>query len=314
MTQEVNIAVELAGIKLVNPVIVPSGIFGYGHEFSRIADFAVPQAGAVVLKSVTLEPWQGNPPPRVAETPSGMLNSIGLQNPGVDAFVKDVLPALHDFGPKVFANIAGHSQDEYARVARKITASPDAGVLSAIEVNISCPNVKQGGLAFGSDPEAARTVVQQVKNETSLPVIAKLTPAAPDITAVAQACIDGGADILSLINTVPGMVVDTVARRPLLGNGAGGLSGPAIRPIAVLLVRRVYKAVKDTGTPLIGMGGINNADDALQFILAGATAVGVGSALFWNYQVCSEVAGGLRERLASEKVSDLAQLVGALHE
>jgi dihydroorotate dehydrogenase (NAD+) catalytic subunit len=243
-----------------------------------------------------------------------MLNSIGLQNPGVREFVKHILPGLRGYGPKVIANIAGHSLHEYALVAGEISAAPDADVLSAIEVNISCPNVHKGGMAFGSHPETADLVISGVRKATTLPIIAKLTPVAADITEVAKACIEAGADALSLINTLPGMVIDTRTRRPLLGHRTGGLSGPAIRPVAVLMVHRVYQVAKRTGIPVIGMGGISNADDALQFILAGASAIGVGTALFWNYSVCREIVDGLRQRLEQEGVSSVAELVGAMRE
>ena len=310
--EQVNLEVDLAGVKLANPVVIASGTFGFGEEFSRIDDFDHRSPGAIALKGITLEPRLGNPPPRVAETPSGMLNSIGLQNPGVDALVERILPTLRDFGPRLIANIAGHSFDDYARVAETISNSKNADVLSALEVNISCPNVKSGGIAFGSQPETAARAVGDVKNATQLPIIAKLTPAAPDITAVAQACIEAGADIISLINTLPGMVIDTRTRRPLLGNRVGGLSGPAIRPVAVLLVHRVYLATRETSTPIIGMGGITCADDALQFIIAGASAVGVGTALFRNCSVCTEIVAGLRDRLAEENIGNLTDIVGTL--
>ena len=312
MAFQADMSVNLASIELANPVIVASGTFGFGEEFTRIEDFDRQGPGAVVLKGITLEPRDGNPPPRVAETPSGMLNSIGLQNPGVQAFVTRILPTLHGYGPKLIANIAGHSREDYARVAEVISSAPDASALSALEVNISCPNVKEGGLAFGSDPETAADVVSRVKNATGLPIIAKLTPAAPDIAAVAQACIEAGADILSLINTLPGMVIDTRTRKPLLGNRIGGLSGPAIRPVAVLMVSRVYQVARATGTPIIGMGGIASADDALQFIIAGASAVSVGTAMFWDYNICGEIVRDLRERLSEEGVASISEMVGAL--
>ena len=302
---------KIAGIEMVNPIVAPSGTFGYGEDFIRFADFKNADVGAIVLKGTTLKPRLGNPPPRIAETPAGILNSIGLQNPGVDAVVSDILPRLVRSGltTPLIANIAGDTIDEYAELARRFNNAPG---IAAIEVNISCPNVRHGGLAFGAEPQAAADVIRAVRAATKRPVIAKLTPNTARIADVAAACIDAGSDALSLINTLVGMVIDLKARQPLLGNKTGGLSGPAIRPVAVAKVYEVFDAVGHR-VPLIGMGGISNADDAYEFILAGAAAVGIGTALFYNHRAPREIIAGLADHLREAGFRRVADAVGAAH-
>jgi len=304
-----NLSVDLAGMKLATPLMVASGTFGFGEEFSKIEGFDYAAIGAIVLKGSTLQAQEGNPPPRIVETPSGALNSIGLQNYGVDHVVKDLLPRAKQLGPKIIANIAGTTADEYAEVAERF----DAAGVDGLEINISCPNVKQGGMEFGRDPDAAAEVVAAVRAVTSGPVIAKLAPLVTDITVIARACIDAGAQVLSLINTLPGMVIDVESRRPLLGANYGGLSGPAIRPVAVRLVHAVYPVAEKAGIPLIGMGGITSATDALEFFLVGATAVAVGTALFWNPHAATEIIAELGNYLETHGAATVQDIVGTVH-
>lgn len=306
---EPKLAVDLAGLQLHNPLIVGSGTFAYGEEFMNVAGFKNEDIGAIALKGTTLEPREGNATPRVAETASGMLNSIGLQNPGADAVVRDILPRLRAFDTKLIANIAGGTVEEYREVARRFAEAPGA---DAIEVNISCPNVHRGGAAFGSDPAMAAQVVAAVREVWAGPLIAKLTPNVTDIVPIAAACIDAGADILSLINTLRGMVIDTATRRPVLGNNFGGLSGPAVKPVAILMVHQVYQVASERNVPVIGMGGISTANDAIEFIIAGASAFSVGTALFWNASVCRQIIDGLRAYLVEHEIDDVAKLVGTL--
>ena len=309
MKQSLN--TTIAGIELTNPVIAASGCFGYAEDFIRFEDFKNTDVGAIVMKGTTLAPRLGNRPPRIAETPAGVLNSIGLHNPGVDAVVNDIMPRLASAGVRtpLIANISGETIEEYAEIARRFTAAPN---LAAIEVNISCPNVKHGGLAFGAEPDAAFHVIKAVRAATHLPLIAKLTPNTARITQVAGACIDAGADALSLINTLVGMVIDLKSRKPLLGNQTGGLSGPAIKPVAVAKVYEVFAAVGHR-VPIIGIGGISNADDAYEFVLAGASAVGVGTALFFNHRAPREITAGLAAHLERAGFKRLQDAVGAAH-
>lgn len=298
------LSTNLMGIQLRNPVMTASGTFGCGREYSEIID--IKKLGAIVVKGVSLDAWSGNPPPRVVETPAGMLNSIGLQNPGVNHFIKEDLPWLARHAPPVIVNVAGKSVAEYAAVAAKLDVVDG---IAALEVNISCPNVKQGGLSFGTSPQAAAEVISAVCAVTRLPVIAKLSPNVTDITVMAQAVVKAGAKAISLINTLLGMVIDINQRRPLLGNVMGGLSGPAIRPVAVRMVWQVYEAVD---VPIIGMGGITCAADALQFIMAGANAVALGTATFTNPTAALEVIADLEAYCRREKVH-LNELVGIAH-
>lgn len=299
-----KLAVELAGLKLQNPVMPASGTFGFGEEYSRYVDLNA--LGALVTKSITLEPRLGNSPPRVVETPAGLLNSIGLQNPGLEVFIREKMPFLRRFKPPIIVNIAGSTVEEYVELARRLEKVPG---VAALEVNISCPNVKEGGMAFGSDPRQAARVIKAVRQATSLPIIAKLTPNVTDIVAVARAVEEAGADALSLINTLTGMAVNWEKRRPVLGNIVGGLSGPAIKPVALYAVWRVARAVK---VPIIGMGGIMTATDALEFLLVGARAVAVGTANLVSPRAILEIIEGLREYLREHNIGDINEIVGRL--
>ncbi len=290
------------GLLLKNPVMAASGTFGYGVEYARLID--VNQLGAIVTKGVTLRPRRGNPQPRLAETPAGMLNSIGLQNPGVRAVIREKAPMWARLNVPVIVNIAGETVEEYAQLAELLDSAPG---VAALEVNVSCPNVKVGGMAFGVDPRAAAAVTLAVKAASSLPVIVKLTPNVTDITAIAQAVVEAGADAVSLINTLLGMVVDVKSRRPWLSTITGGLSGPAIRPVAL---RMVYQVAKAVDVPVIGIGGITSTDDALQFLMAGATAVQVGTATFVNPKTATEIIAGLGKFLESEGLQSIKAIIG----
>lgn len=299
-----DLSVRLGPLRLKNPVMVASGVFGYGDEFLGLAPYG--ELGALVLKTITLQPRAGNPPAcRTAETPAGMINAIGLENVGLEAFVRDKLPRALEYGTNVIASIAGESAEEFAACARRLDDTP----VAAVEVNISCPNVRSGGMAFGIDPHASAEVVSAVRAATRKPVIAKLTPNVTDITVIARACEAAGADALSLTNTFAAMVIDVERRCPILAANTGGLSGPAIRPIAVYQVFRVARAVR---LPVIGMGGIWNASDALGFILAGATAVAVGTALYADPEAPHRVLRGIRDYLVRHKVPRLPDLVGTV--
>lgn len=300
----VELPVELAGIRLKNPVLVASGTFGYGREYSRFYDLSA--LGGVMVKGVSLEPWSGNPVPRIAETSAGMLNAIGLQNPGVDHFLREDLPFLRRYDTRVFVNIIGRSVDEYAEVTRRLE---DADGIDAIEINISCPNIKEGGIQFGSDSRAAARVVEAVRRVTRRPVIPKLSPNVTDIVEMARAVVDAGADAVSLVNTFLGMAIDIRRRRPVLANTFGGLSGPAIKPIALRMVWQVFEALS---VPIIGMGGITDWQDAAEFVLAGARAVAVGTANFTNPYAAPQVATGLAEYVRETGLPYDA-LVGAAH-
>lgn len=298
-------AVEIAGLKLKNPVMTASGTFGFGHEYAPYFDLS--RLGALVVKTVTLAPRAGNPPPRIAETPCGMLNAVGLENPGADHFIREILPGLAQYPVPLVVSIAGFSTEEFGTLARLMSS---AGSMQALEVNISCPNVEAGGIAFGTVPEMAAAVVRAVRAHTDLPVIAKLTPNVTDIGAVARAVKDAGADAVSLINTVTGMVIDIERRQPLLANRVGGLSGPAVRPIAVRAVWEVYRAVE---IPIIGMGGIMEGRDAVEFILAGARAVAVGTANLVDPVAADRVGREIEEYMQTHAVRDINELVGAAH-
>jgi len=304
----VNLSVQLApnnprGLLLKNPVMTASGTFGYGTEYSDFVD--IQKLGAVVCKGTTLEPREGNPQPRLAETPAGLLNSIGLQNIGVEALIKEKAPMWATWQVPVIVNIAGESIDDYARLAARLDGV--AGV-SGLEVNIGCPNVKSGGMEFGTDPRAAASVTRAVKKAGSLPVIVKLTPNVTSIVEIAEAVADAGADALCLINTLRGMAIDVSARKPSLGNICGGLSGPAIKPVALHMVYQVAGRVK---LPIVGCGGIMSAQDALEFIMAGASAVEVGTAQFVNPRALLDVLEGIEEFMRREGVKDISELIGA---
>lgn len=297
-----DLSVNFAGIKLKNPVLTASGTFGYGEEFAEFVDLN--KLGGVIVKGVSLKPIKGNPPPRIWETPSGMLNAIGLENPGVDVFLKEKLPYLRKFDTAVIVNMFGYSLEEYVGVAERLNGA--AGI-SGIEVNISCPNVKAGGMAFGTDLKATFELLTALRKATRLPLIAKLSPNVTDVTAFAKAAQDAGCDGLSLINTLLGMAIDVRCRRPRLANCTGGLSGPAVRPVAVRMVWQVAKAVS---LPIIGMGGIVTGEDALEFILAGASAVAVGTANFVNPRATLDVIAGMSSFLNEQGVGDIKELIG----
>lgn len=297
------LAVTVAGIHMKTPVIAASGTFGFGLEYKDFIDLN--EIGAIAVKGLTLEERSGNQGRRIAETPSGMLNSIGLENPGVDAFLATILPQLKQYDVPVIANISGNTVEEYALMAKKLTVVGVAG----LEVNISCPNVKNGCLAFGVDPESAALVTRAVKNNTSLPVIVKLSPNVTDIVTVAKAVEAAGADAVSLINTLLGMAIDIHSWRPVLGNVVGGLSGPAVKPVALRMVWQVAKAVT---VPVIGMGGIMTAEDALEFMLAGAAAVSVGTASLVNPRAAADIAQGMQDYLQKKNLQHINDIVGKL--
>ena len=302
------IAVDLAGLRLASPVVLLSGCVGFGEEYTRVAGFSNADAGAICLKGTTGEARLGNEPHRLAETPAGMLNAIGLQNPGAEAVVGDVLPGLDTRETHFIANISGSTVEEYAEVARLFDDSP----VAAVEVNISCPNVKAGGAAFGNDPEMSARVVAAVRAATAKPVITKLSPNQTDIADNARRCIDAGTDALAAINTVTGMAVDAEARRPVLGNRAGGLSGPAIKPIALLKVHQVYQVAAPHGVPIIGQGGVTAPEDALEFLVAGASAVGLGTGLFYDPLLPGRINAGIRDYLTRHGFGSVAEVVGTL--
>ena len=296
--------INLAGIPMRNPVMTASGTFGYGSEYEDFVD--LDKLGAIVVKGITSEPWLGNPMDRIAETPSGMLNAIGLQNVGVDNFIEQKLPYLKDYDVPVIANVCGRYDDEYLEVVEKLSTTDQ---IAGIELNISCPNLKCGGLSFGLEPTLTAKLVKQVRRTTKLPLLVKLSPNVTDISEIAVAASDNGADGLSAINTLLGMGIDIKTRRPLLANITGGLSGPAIKPVALRLVWQVYNAVK---IPIIGMGGIMNGNDALEFIIAGASAIAVGTANFINPRTTMEIIDELNTHLIQQDIDVITDLVGML--
>ena len=298
-----DLSVDIGGYRFKNPVFVASGIVGYGLEYTHLAGLA--ELGAVVLKGTTLEPRKGNPPPRLAETPCGLLNSVGLENPGVEEVVGRIAPELMRSGITAIANIAGTTVQEYRTLAEKFD---ECEAVAAIEVNVSCPNVTKGGMHFGVEPRATAEVVAAVRKATTKPVLVKLSPNAADIVKVAVAAEEAGADAVSLINTILGMAIDVESRRPVLGNVFGGLSGPAVKPIALRMVWDVCGAIS---IPVVGIGGISTARDALEFILAGASAVQIGTALFSNPEAAGEVLLGLETYLRETGSSSVAEIVGA---
>lgn len=297
-----NTKVNLAGVELKNPVMVASGTFGSGAEYSEFVDLN--RLGAVVTKGVASVPWPGNPAPRIAETASGMLNAIGLQNPGIDLFSKRDLPFLEKYDTKVIVNVCGHSTEEYLDVVERLADEPRVDML---EIDISCPNVKEGGIAFGQDPKAVEAITKAVKAKAKQPIIMKLSPNVTDITVMAKAAEAGGADCLSLINTLTGMKIDIERQTFAIANKTGGLSGPAVKPVAVRMVYQVANAVK---IPIIGMGGICTAEDAMEFILAGATAVSIGTANFTNPYTTVEVIDGIEAYMRRHGVEDINELIG----
>jgi dihydroorotate dehydrogenase (NAD+) catalytic subunit len=302
MKTNVNLAVQIGSLKIKNPVMTASGTFGYGDEYAGYVNLS--KLGAIVVKGLSLKPRLGNPPPRIMETAGGMLNSVGLQNIGVEAFIAEKLPHLRKFDVAVIANIYGETYAEYSKVAAKLSSVKG---IHALEVNVSCPNVKKGGLSFGSDPKAAAEVTRRVKGETNLPVIVKLTPNVTDIAAIAQAVEKAGADAVSLINTLTGMAVDWKTRTPHLKNITGGLSGPAIKPVAL---RMVWQVVQRVSIPVIGIGGIMNAEDALEFLILGAKAVQIGTANFINPRATFNIIEGMQNYLTDNKIENINNIIG----
>ncbi|HAJ33648.1 MAG TPA: dihydroorotate dehydrogenase [Candidatus Atribacteria bacterium] len=307
MIDKPNLEVEIAGIKLKNPVLTASGTFGYGQEYTPFIDLN--RLGAVILKGITLKPKRGNPPPRVIETPSGMLNAIGLQNVGVEVLIKEKLPYLKKFNTPVIINISGDTIEEYVELARRLgEVSKEMGV-AGLEINISCPNVKKGGMAWGTDAKTTYKIVSSIRKTTTLPLIVKLTPNLTNIKIIAQAAEEAGADAVSLINTLVGMAVDIDSRKPKLANISGGLSGPAVKPVALWLVWQVFQTIK---IPIIGIGGIIKVEDALEFIIAGARAIEIGTANFVNPKVTIEIIEGIEKYLIEKNIKDINKLVGSM--
>jgi dihydroorotate dehydrogenase (NAD+) catalytic subunit len=307
-TERQQLAVNFCGLSLATPLVLLSGCVGFGEEYTRVAGFSNHDVGAVCLKGTTLEPRLGNPPHRVAETPAGMLNAIGLQNPGVAHVVENTLPGLDFSETRFIANVSGSTVEEYAEVTRRFDDSP----IDAIEINISCPNVKEGGVAFGNDPDMSARVVAACRAATRKPLITKLSPNQTDIADNARRCIDAGSDAFAVINTLMGMTIDIETRTPVIGNNQGGLSGPAIKPVALLKVHQVHQVCKAHGIPIIGQGGITTASDAIEFLVAGATAVGIGTALFYDPLVCRKINHGILDYLQRHNLPSTRQLSGSL--
>ena len=298
-----SMQVDIAGVILKNPIVEASGTFGSGMEYASFVDLN--RLGAVVTKGVANVPWPGNPTPRIAETPSGMLNAIGLQNPGIDVFLERDVPFLKQFDTRIIVNVCGHTIEEYAAVVERLADAP----VDLLEINISCPNVKEGGIAFGTDPAMVERITAELKRIAKQPLIIKLSPNVTDITATAKAAEAGGADALSLINTLTGMKIDTRTRRFVLANRTGGLSGPAIHPIAV---RMVYQAAQAVKLPIIGMGGVETAEDGIEMMLAGATAVAIGTANFYHPTATVDAIEGIRDYLKEQGIDDVRRLIGAV--
>jgi len=308
MVAKDTISTEFLGLALRSPIVLLSGCVGFGDEYSRVEGFSNKSIGGAVLKGTTLEPRLGNAPHRIVETPAGVLNSIGLQNPGVDEVVDNILPSLEPLETHYFANVSGSTIEEYVAVTKKF----DRSCVSGIELNISCPNVKRGGMEFGNDPEMSARVVEACKKVTTKPLITKLSPNQTDIQKNASYCIEAGSDGLSVINTISGMAINIQSRAPALGNEVGGLSGPAIKPIALLKVREVYEVAKKHGVPIMGQGGISSASDAIEFMLAGSSTIGIGTALFFDPLVCEKINQGLRRYLKEQGFASVGDLVGSL--
>ncbi len=304
MTNKPNLQVDIGNVIIKNPIISASGTYGYGEEFQELYDIS--SLGAVCTKGLSLKPREGNPMPRLAETPAGMLNSIGLQNVGIDRFIEEKLPFMRKAGATVIANVFGETFDDYVLLAERLEK---ADGISALELNVSCPNVKKGGMEFGVDPQLSSDLVKAVKQVATIPVMVKLSPSAPSIPEMAKAMEAAGADSLSVINTIPGMEVDVVSKRPVLSRITGGLSGPAIRPIAL---RMVWEAVKAVKIPVIGIGGIMDLNDVLRFLIVGARAVQIGTANFVDPQVCYRLVAELEQYLLKEDISDINALIGSL--
>ena len=308
MVSKSTISTEFLGLEMASPIILLSGCVGFGDEYSRLEGFSNSHVGGVVLKGTTLEPRLGNEPHRVIETPSGMLNSIGLQNPGAKEVVDRILPKLEPLQTHYIANVSGSTLEEYVDVCRAF----DNSLVAAIELNISCPNVKKGGMEFGNDPEMSAQVVESCRKVTAKPIITKLSPNQADIQLNAKLCIEAGTDALAVINTISGLAIDINKKELILGNRAGGLSGPAIKPIALKKVYDVYQVSKKHGVPIMGQGGISSPEDAIEFILAGASTVGVGTALFFDPLICNKINQGLEAYLGNNGLKNVNELVGGL--
>lgn len=303
-----KLAIEFCGMKFSSPQVLLSGCVGFGEEYTRVNGFSNTDVGAICLKGTTLEPRLGNSPHRIMETPMGMLNAIGLQNPGSGVVVDDYLPNLDFEETRFIANLSGSTVEEYEAITRLFDDSP----VDAMEINISCPNVKEGGVAFGNDPDMSARVVEACRRATNKPIITKLSPNQTDIAENARRCIEAGTDGLAVINTLMGMAIDIEKRQPVIGNNQGGLSGPAIKPIALLMVHKVYQVSKYHNVPIIGQGGIVSAKDALEFIIAGAVAIGVGTALFYDPLVCPKINQGIADYLDRHNIDNISDLVGTL--
>ena len=303
-----RLSVNFCGMEFSSPIVLLSGCVGFGEEYTRVEGFSNRDAGAICLKGTTGEARLGNPPSRLAETPAGMINAIGLQNPGVKVVVNDILPTLDFDETRFIANASGSTVDEYVDVVRQFDDSP----IDAIEINISCPNVKEGGAAFGNDPDMSARVVAACRAVTSKPIITKLSPNQTDIAENARRCIEAGTDGLAVINTLMGMAIDAKSQEPVIGNVQGGLSGPAIKPVALLKVHQVYQVAKEHNIPIIGQGGITSPGDAVEFMLAGATAIGLGTALFYDPMICKKVNAGLLDYLEQHQITSVGELTGAL--
>jgi dihydroorotate dehydrogenase (NAD+) catalytic subunit len=303
-----SLAVDFCGLKLASPIVLLSGCVGFGEEYTRVQGFSNRDVGAVVLKGTTGQPRLGNPPHRVYETPMGMLNAIGLQNPGAEQVVRGILPTLDFSETRFVANVSGSTIDEYVAVTRLFDDSP----IDAIEINISCPNVKEGGVQFGNYPDMSARVVAACRAVTRKPLVTKLSPNQTDIAENARLCIEAGSDGLAVINTIMGMAIDARTRRPVIGNVQGGLSGPAIKPIALLKVHQVYQVARRHGVPIIGQGGITTATDAIEFLVAGAAAVGIGTSLFYDPMVCKKINTGICAYLREHGFASVTELTGTL--
>ncbi len=299
---------ELCGLSMNSPIVLLSGCVGFGEEYTRVEGFSNADVGAVCLKGTTGDARLGNPPHRIYETPDGMLNAIGLQNPGVDTVVDEILPGLDFSETRFIANVSGSTVEEYERVTQRF----DDSDIDAIEINISCPNVKEGGVAFGNDPVMSAQVVAACRKHTKKPLITKLSPNQTDIQENARLCIESGTDGFAVINTLMGMAIDTATRRPIIGNVRGGLSGPAIKPIALLKVNQVYEVAKPHDIPIIGQGGITTPNDAIEFMIAGAAAIGIGTALFYDPLICGKINEGIMSYLEEHDIGSVAELTGTL--
>jgi dihydroorotate dehydrogenase (NAD+) catalytic subunit len=303
------LSVDFCGLSLNSPIVLLSGCVGFGEEYTRIEGFSNRDVGAIVLKGTTREPRLGNKPHRVYETPMGMLNAIGLQNPGMDVVVDEILPELDFSETRFIANVCGSTIEDYAVVTKRF----DDSAIDAIEINISCPNIKEGGVHFGNYPEMSAKVVEACRRETSKPIIAKLSPNQTDIQENARLCIEAGSNGLAVINTIMGMAIDIEEQKPIIDNVRGGLSGPAIKPIALLKVHQVYEVAGPRNIPIIGQGGLTTPDDAIEFLIAGATTVGVGTALFYDPLVCGKINAGISEYLVQHNIDSLSKLIGTLN-